>query len=401
MRLLFCSAQLPGHLDWGGYLLTAAELGRRGHTVRWVSGGAVRDAVEQAGVTFQELAETGWRWPPPPPLPAPAVSADPAWQQRRALRALDQWLDEPRVAAAVTELLVVAEKFQPDLIVTEMFVAAAGIVAERMGVPLIVAGWPALRSDTAPNSELGQIARGRLDRLLAQFGVHGVYWTAAGPPALRSTRLHLTYWSPSWYAGVALQPQTRHVGGSAEAGQALGAAPPLADEQVWALITLGTSFNDDPAFFVAAAHAASRMGCIPLVVFGRSAVAVRFAQWANRLPANAVVCERVVFGDVLPATAVALHHGGAGTTHAMVTHGVPQVIVPHAADQVHQALGATRSGVGLYIPAKQVTIDVLAAALADLLPDLSDYRRRAQALRSEFASLGGTARAADWVETVV
>ena len=41
MRLLFCSAQLPGHLDWGGYLPTAVELAQRGHTVLWASGAAV------------------------------------------------------------------------------------------------------------------------------------------------------------------------------------------------------------------------------------------------------------------------------------------------------------------------------------------------------------------------
>ena len=85
MRLLFCSAQLPGHLDWGGYLPTAVELAQRGHTVLWASGAAVAKRVAAAGLSFQVLEETGWRWPPPPPLPTPAVQ-DEAWQQRRARR---------------------------------------------------------------------------------------------------------------------------------------------------------------------------------------------------------------------------------------------------------------------------------------------------------------------------
>ena len=45
MRFLFVSAQIPGHLDWGGYLETAAELHRRGHDVLWASGPAVAPLV--------------------------------------------------------------------------------------------------------------------------------------------------------------------------------------------------------------------------------------------------------------------------------------------------------------------------------------------------------------------
>ena len=49
MRILFSSAQLPGHLDWGGYLATAAALAQRGHAARWVSGAAVERQVLAAG----------------------------------------------------------------------------------------------------------------------------------------------------------------------------------------------------------------------------------------------------------------------------------------------------------------------------------------------------------------
>jgi UDP:flavonoid glycosyltransferase YjiC (YdhE family) len=53
-----------------------------------------------------------------------------------------------------------------------------------------------------------------------------------------------------------------------------------------------------------------------------------------------------------------------------------------------------RSGAGLYLPAKEVTVERLVQALAQLLPDLSKYRANAQTLRDEFASLGGIQRAA-------
>ena len=49
--------------------------------------------------------------------------------QLRMRRALDQWLDVERVSAAADELATVVGGFQPDLILSEMFVAAAGLVA--------------------------------------------------------------------------------------------------------------------------------------------------------------------------------------------------------------------------------------------------------------------------------
>ena len=101
---------------------------------------------------------------------------------------------------------------------------------------------------------------------------------------------------------------------------------------------------------------------------------------------------------MLPYTAAAIHHGGAGTTHALVTRAVPQILVPHAADQQRQAQGVVRSGVGLAFAAKEVTIELLEDALAAILPDLSSYRSAALQLRDEFAQLGGVEAAAQWVE---
>jgi MGT family glycosyltransferase len=398
MRLLFCSAQLPGHLDWGGYLPTAVELAQRGHNVLWASGAAVGKRVAAVGLPFQVLEETGWRWPPPPPMPTPAAQ-DVAWQQRRALRALDQWLDVARVAAAFTELSLVAEAFQPDIVISEPFVAAAGLVAEQLGVPLVVAGWPAFERKAAADSELVRLARMRLAELTLRFGLQGRYWTPAGPPALLSPDLHVTYWSPAWYGQQALQPQTRHFGGSPTPRAAADRGLPPPDQLPWVLITLGTSFNNDPNFFLAAAHAAARLGCLPIVALGRP-VQPEDGAWLRRLPAGAPVRCLIAFDAVLPYLSAAIHHGGAGTTHALVTRAVPQIVVPHAADQTYQGAGVVYSGIGYYMPAKNVTIDSLEGALATLLPDLSEFRSQALKVQVEFAALGGASAAADAIEGI-
>lgn len=408
-RILCLSAPMAGHLDWGGYLPTAKELQRRGHKVLWASGAAIEDAARGAGMAFHPLVESGWRWPLPPPVAAETDSDGVQDQQYlRMVRALDQWLDVVRVRAAVYEIRALCQVWQPDLIVSEMFVAAAAIVAEALALPFVVAGWPAQTVTASVASAIKrsadsvmEMARQRLQALLAEFGCSGRYWSDGGAPALLSPYLHLSYWSERWFGESKLLPQTRHVGGRSPA-----ALPPIADlpppeDRPWVLITLGTSFGNDINFFLASAHAANRLGCLPLLVLAGQLDLEQQQRLAARLPPGTALRQLVHFAATLPYAAAAIHHGGAGLTHALVTHAVPQIVVPHAADQQRQANGVLRSGVGLAYAPKDVTIDRLEAALAAVLPDLSNYRAAAGELRNEFAALGGIPAAAAAVERVL
>lgn len=401
MRFLFVSAPLPGHLDWGGFLATAVALQQRGHEVIWASGEAVAAQVQREGVRFAPLAETGWRWPPPPPLSRPAQMSDAAWRRLRRLRALDQWLEPARVEAGMAALEAVAAEVQPDALISEMFIVASGLVAERIRRPLVVAGWPAVEVSTDAEEDVMAEARARLARLLRIGGCEGVNFTRQGPPALRSPHLHLTFWSERWYAGLALAPQTRHAGGLPFDALPADATLPSPDDAPWVVITLGTSFNRDPAFFLAAARAAVNLGCQPILLLGRSVDPTGDDRWLERLPAEAVVRAFADFRALLPYTAAAIHHGGAGTTHALVRAAVPQIVVPHAGDQLHQARGVVRTGVGLHLPPGEASVERLTAALAALLPDLSPYRAHAAALREEFTRLGGPPAAAEMVERLL
>ena len=421
MRVLFVSAPLPGHLDWGGYLATAQALGRRGHRVLWASGEAVRDQVARAGLDFHSLTETGWRWPPPPPLsqaditaalastPPPSHANQAAQQaeivqQLRQLRALDQWLDPARVAPAVAEMGGLVLRFTPDLIVSEMFVAASGLVAEQAAVPFVVAGWPAPpdRPPTHPNEPILREARRRLSELCDAHGLGGVNWTQQGPPALSSPLLHVTYWCDRWYAPAQLGEQTRHVGGRrADSPRTLADNLPTPNGTPWVLITQGTSFNPDHHFYLNAARAVERLGGVPIIATGRSLSKAEHGALLRALPATAWLGQWVDLAAVLPETAAAIHHGGAGTTHALALHGVPQVVVPLAADQHRQAQSVARTGCGFFIAPRQATIDNLANALAALLPDLSPYRAQAAMLQQELHELGGVEKAATLLEATM
>lgn len=410
MRALFVSSQIPGHLDWGGYLKTAIALREAGHQVLWASGKAVENLINRAKVPFAPMQHTGWRWPPPPSSPQHSEKSVNELNQQRAQRALDQWLDVERVALATVDLLEVAQRFDPDLLVAENFMSAGALVAEMMEVPFAVAGWPAVEISATPATQaVIDLGRRRLASLLKRFEIQGINWSSNGPPALRSPHLHLTYWSPSWYKGVSLLPQTRHVGGAAAPPDRSGANSIsqwlLNREEItelpWVFVTLGTSFSDDLNFFVHASRAVEAVGALPIVALGRRPPKAFMDQLNARAARSSILVPTLEFNQILPHVSAAIHHGGAGTTHALVIQAIPQILVPHAADQMHGVRGVTQCGVGVGIRPQNVTVSALAQLLEEMLSESSPFQTNAQKLQAEFAQLGGVARAVEYLNAVV
>jgi len=95
-----------------------------------------------------------------------------------------------------------------------------------------------------------------------------------------------------------------------------------------------------------------------------------------------------------PQMAAVVHHGGAGTTGAAFTAGVPTVIVPFAVDQPFWASRVTALGVGPSpIPRKRLTDQKLGDALRVATTD--------NAMRRRAADLGAQIRAEHGVLTAV
>lgn len=84
----------------------------------------------------------------------------------------------------------------------------------------------------------------------------------------------------------------------------------------------------------------------------------------------------IAVGDVnqralFPRVAVAVHHGGAGTTVAAARAGVPQVVVPMFSDQFYWAARVRALGIGTSVPFGALSTGTLAAALhGGLLPEV-------------------------------
>ncbi len=113
---------------------------------------------------------------------------------------------------------------------------------------------------------------------------------------------------------------------------------------------------------------------------------VIFSGWGGLggedLPSTVFVARSTSHARLLPRVALAVHHGGAGTTAAAARAGVPQIVVPHIADQFYWGHQIHVRGLGVRpIPRSSLTATKLARAIQFVLssPHFADTARRIKA----------------------
>lgn len=139
--------------------------------------------------------------------------------------------------------------------------------------------------------------------------------------------------------------------------------------------------------------AARAVGCRLLIAGG----------WA-RLDRNiersesVMTIEEAAHQVLLPRVAAAIHHGGAGTTRAVASAGVPQLVVPHILDQYYWAHRVETLGVGpKALPIEHVTTERLIPLMRSLV-ESTEFRENARALGTRVAARNGVADAANILE---
>lgn len=406
----FTSAPLYSHTDWGGFLKTAQVLQANGHDIIWVSQPSLERAITRRGIAFEAIEQTGWLWPPPPPPDLTSIPPQEAVMLRYR-RALDTWLSEDIVAEGTQHLIDLAERIgKPDAIVTDPFLSAAAFAAEKLDVKFIVAGWPA-QSNLDENSlfpvqrDLSSDSQQRIQRLCDKFGLEGTYFSKGAAPSIVSPDLHITYFTPQWYLREQqyLLPQTHHVGGAKTA--------PTSPPPAWltdipagiplAMITLGTIFTGDLGFFSWAAHAAANAKLLPIVVVGNNPIEPeQKAELKRALPGGTRLLAWAPFDHVLPRCRLMIHHGGMGTTHFAIVHGLPQIVVPHAADQRIQAGRVADAKLGLNLTAHDVRQGQLIEG-AKAIMEADFVKENAKRFAEQMAAAGGAPKAAHLIEQVL
>jgi UDP:flavonoid glycosyltransferase YjiC (YdhE family) len=130
--------------------------------------------------------------------------------------------------------------------------------------------------------------------------------------------------------------------------------------------------------------------------------AILHAGWGGlggeSLPSNVFHIDYAPYDWLFPRMAAIVHHGGSGTTNFGLRAGVPSMIVPFVFDQFYWGNRLETLGVGPGpIPIVRLTADRLARAITQMVTD-SAMRARAAEMGKKIRSEDGLARAVEIVE---
>ncbi|RIJ51206.1 glycosyltransferase, partial [Clavibacter lycopersici] len=191
-------------------------------------------------------------------------------------------------------------------------------------------------------------------------------------------RIHQT---GAWYGEPSAESPDPVVGGF------LGAGPYL-------VASFGSMATGDPSARGRAIVTAARAhGLRVLLVTGWGGLALpQECRGPDVLAVRSAPFDRVLLG-----AALAVHHGGAGTSHAVARAGVPAVVVPVTADQPFWAARLHRQGVAAApIPLRRLSVDALVRAMGDAISRGERAAEVGRIMREE----RGVQRAVDVLESL-
>lgn len=283
------------------------------------------------------------------------------------------------VDAAVVE-------YKPDVVVTEQYALAGGLVAHRHGVL-----WATLCTGTleltppADLPEFDDFVAARVSDVVAMAGL-----PADDPIDPRfSPHLVIALMTPG-LVGDAVLPDRCVL-----TGAALGVRPNAPDfpwhawdpDRRHVLVTVGTLVGHMIGdFYERASAVLAPMADEVQAVFVTSGVA------SESFPDNAITAELVPILDLMPKLDALVCHAG-GAVNEALAYGIPMVVAPVRSEQVALARQVARSGAGIEISILDATVAELDTALRAVLDD-PGYRHHARRIGAEFAAAGGAAAAA-------
>jgi UDP:flavonoid glycosyltransferase YjiC (YdhE family) len=121
-----------------------------------------------------------------------------------------------------------------------------------------------------------------------------------------------------------------------------------------------------------------------IVTVGRNQDPGQFGRQPEHVHIERYIPQTLLFGRCN----LVITHGGSGTVMAALTHGVPMVIVPIAADQPDNAERCAGLGVAQVIPLAALSPERAVGAVREVLSQ-AHYRQAAERLRAEIAELPG------------
>jgi MGT family glycosyltransferase len=371
---LFLPVPAYGHVN--PTMAVAAELVARGHRVVYLLPEEFRGAVAYTGATVVPFAAS------------PGRSAT-----RFTLSGL---LD--LTTLAVESLLAVHAEIEPDVVATEPMAVWGNMLIQARDQPSVMLSPSyAFRAGSAQALRLARptadaIADPRVPIRYCEVGrlfgleLHQLAGRPSGPTVAFMPR--------EFHPGQdQLADDVRFVGPSLPRPEPNG--PPPGDDVLY--ISLGTLFNEQPAFFRACVDAFGGRGRPPVVISHGAHVT---AGDIGPVPDNVVLAPSVSQLAVLARSRVFVTHGGMNSTMEAMASDVPLVVVPQMIEQEVTADRVVELDLGRRVDAADITAERLAAVVKDVVHDATVHaavRRMGRACRSA----GGPQAAATVLEAAV
>jgi UDP:flavonoid glycosyltransferase YjiC (YdhE family) len=302
-----------------------------------------------------------------------------------------------------------ARDFSPDLLVYHPKALAATHIAERLGVPAVLASpLPGFTPTAAfPSPMLPFATLGPLNRVSHQLAIRGgellfskllrawrretLDLPERGSGAIPAATLyayssHVVPVPRDWGPSVAVTGYWFLDEPRWEPPQALRSFLDAGDKPVY--VGFGSMPGLDPDRLASDVIAAlAQLGRRGILATGGGALRVENA------PPHIHVIDTAPHDQLLPLTSAAVHHGGAGTTASALRAGIPMVICPFLGDQPFWGRRTTELGVAPpQLDRKHLHVDALASAIGATAD---------AGMRERAAQLGALVRVEDGVGAAI
>ncbi|WP_439661421.1 glycosyltransferase [Lentzea sp. HUAS TT2] len=366
MRILFSSLGSHGHVYPILPLAIAARA--QGHDVLYAVDPGFHATVEKLGFTVVDAGISIWD----------------AFRQANELHGTSEFRRDmlrqtavdafgsllPR--AFVNDLEPVLERDKPDLVVFEIINPGAGLAAMRAGIPAVCHGFGKMDESLVPEA--------MSDLLLEYVAELGITLPDGQHYGLGST--YLDVFPPSlqdldFLSDVDRIPM-RPVP-FAEPGELPEWV--VAHERPLVYLTFGTAFSN-PDVLRTAIAGLSGVDAEVLVATGPQVAPSALTD----VPGNVHVLPWVPQADLLAHADLVAHHGGAGTTVAAMTYGLPQLVLPQGADQFRNGEIVADTRLGAQLVGEDFTADAVQETVRKLLQD-NNVRAATTAIAAEIAAM--------------
>jgi UDP:flavonoid glycosyltransferase YjiC (YdhE family) len=371
MRVLFTTT--PGRGHFHPMVPLARALQGRGHEVAWAAhedvcrrlraeGFDVFPAGVDEGVTSKDFAK---RFPEFLEL-APADRPD---------FMFPRIFGPDRAGPMLDDLLPVATRWKPSVLIADQAELAAPIAAAALGVPNLTHSFGSL----LPSHRLESAG----EALAPLWRAHGL---EPRPYAGTYEHLYLDIYPGSLSAGGAKHlPEVQPIRPVAFATAGDDPAPDWleddADEPL-VYVTFGTVFNTDVRPIATTVEGLRELPVRVVVTVGPG----RDVDALGPQPDNVRVATYIPQTQLLDRCALVVSHAGSGTFLAALTHALPQVLLPQAADQFLNAAAGVRSGAALAIESQALHAAGVRDAAMRALGEPS-FAEAARAVAAEIAAM--------------